>query len=439
MNFQSPLDNQAARSALVSTGIVGLTATIVQKVWGKGPKISLPVGVGTALVLDYAHKRYRNHKAVRTMNGHAWNYMRNQVEHAKAWVDRSWYEEQMTMAWVALGGVSLAGAYAFSRNMRGVRDIIARNIPTTVVVDLLENHLPYVRRGVPPPRNVGPPREFDPIKAQSYLRNNLITVGVIFASLNMLAPDQVQQFATWISSLFIDHAIQPLMELFTEGPEDPILIHERIMEICENASGAVLDDLCAAEAAQDLDGLPEVPSIVGIVEDGNGNRVAMTLDRDQAQEVPLVHIDGGMEEQLRSQYSANVEPGDQVSLGASSELTQPEEDLVQLARQQVLSAPIQGVAGGKSLRDLIRETVDDQLYQPPAPEELPQQLNSEGVTRPPGDRSGLRDQLLSNGKTLRQMVFESVMDDSSAHDSLSEMSGPLEPQAPSPDVENTWD
>jgi hypothetical protein len=156
----------------------------------------------------------------------------------------------------------------------------------------------------------------------------------------------------------------------------------------------------------------------------------MTLDSDlQAAEVPLVHIDSDMEDQLRSQYSANVEPGDQMSLGTPSELTQPEVDMVQQARQVVLSAPIQRVAGGKSLRDLIIETVNDQIYQPPPATAAPPNMNSEGVGGAAPDRS-MRDQLLSNGKTLRQMVFETVLDSDSSHDTLSEMSHPLEPDIP---------
>ena len=116
MDYRSPLDNQAARSALVSTGIVGVTATLVQQLWGKGPKVGLPIGIATALALDYAHKRYRNHRSVRTISAHARDLLRDSQPKnktkSKAWTDRTWYEEQLTRAWVATGGIALVGAYS---------------------------------------------------------------------------------------------------------------------------------------------------------------------------------------------------------------------------------------------------------------------------------------------------------------------------------------
>ena len=404
MDFQSPLDNQAARSALVSTGVVGLTAALVQKVWGKGPKVSLPIGVATALALDYAQKRYRNHASVRTMNSHSWNYMHKQVEEkAQSWVDRSWYEEQMTMAWVALGGAALAGAYKFYGYMQGVRDIVVRNTAPTVVSALV-NTLPLVASQdsiIQPPRNDGPPQTFDARKAQSNLKSTLVTIGVIYASLDLLMPDQIQSFANYLADLFIDYAIQPLTELFSDPPQDPHVLHERMLRICENAQGAVLTQMCEAERNRDLqdeEKLPEVPNIVGIVEDHRGERVAMTIDADGAREVPLVHIDEQLSNQLMNQYSANVEPGDPITLQApppsvASQLSPDEIAAVRAARQRVMSAPV----GDTTLGGLIRQTVDDVMSQP-----LPADLNDPAHNR-----------LLSNGRTVRQMILQTTIDDQS--------------------------
>ena len=424
MDFQSPLDNQAARSALVSTGVVGLTAALVQKVWGKGPKVSLPIGIATALALDYAQKRYRNHASVRTMNSHSWNYMHKQVEEkAQSWVDRSWYEEQMTMAWVALGGAALAGAYKFYGYMQGVRDIVMRSTSPNIVGLLLDG-LPYVSAaaaGIAPPRAEPPPEHmgFDARKAQHYLKNNLVAIGVIYASLNLLMPNQVQDFANYLADLFIDYAIEPIIELFTDPPEDSHVLHDRMLRICENAQGAVLTQMCEAERNRDMqdeEKIPDVPPIVGIVENDNGERVAMTLDADGVNEVPLVHINDQVSDQLLSQYSSSVEPGDQIVLqppSVATDLTQSEVESVRAARARVLDTPLRRVRGGITLRGLIRETIADVMYQPP--EETigaaRDNYNSEGVNpRPPIDHTP-RDRVLSNGRTLRQMVEETTLDD----------------------------
>ena len=440
MDFESPLDNQAARSALVSTGIVGLTATLVQKIWGKGPRVSLPVGVATALALDYAHKRYRNHQSVRTMNDHAWNFMRRNVEKkAKSWVDRSWFEEQMTMAWVAVGGTVLAGAYAVHRNMSGVRAMVARNIPPTVVIDVLDSigsRLPYVGRGAAAPRHVGPPDPigFDPIKATSYLNSNLLTIGVIFASLHLLPHSNVMEFATYLSSRFIDVAIDPLIELFTgpaARPEDPHILHERVLKICENAQGAVLSMLCEEERQRDLDNapaVPEAPSIIGVVQDNHGNRVAMTLDVDHVAEVPLVNIADEQAEQLRSQYSANVEPNEQMSLTPSegSGLTSAEVNLVRQARIAVMTTPVSGALGGRTLRQVVQETIDDTIVH--ESHSYPENMNSATVVAVP--HQTITDRRLSNGRTIRQMVMDGIMADSDPLDPPLDPSNPLIPDDP---------
>ena len=154
MNFDSPLDNQAARSALISTGVVGLTAGLVKHFTGKGLKVGLPVGLGTGLLADYLYKRHKNHAAVRTMNDHSWAFMHQHVDKAfgnvdsdpryKGYIDRTWFEEQLTLAHVATGTVALAGAYKAFRYVRSFYEVATQ--PANILP-----LIPAAMRLLPPP------------------------------------------------------------------------------------------------------------------------------------------------------------------------------------------------------------------------------------------------------------------------------------------------
>ena len=154
----------------------------------------------------------------------------------------------------------------------------------------------------------------------------------------------------------------------------------------------------------------------------------MTLDADQAEEVPLVNISDEQSEQLRSQYSANVEPNEQMSLSPSegSGLTSAEVNLVRQARIAVMTTPVSGALGGRTLRQVVQETIDDTIVH--ESRSYPEVMNSATVVAVP--HQTITDRRLSNGRTIRQMVMDGIMADSDPLDPPLDPSNPLIPDDP---------
>ena len=78
MSGYDPIKDRAARSALISSGIVGLgTATLV-KGFGMDLAVSLPLSVGAAISLDYIINVNRNKEAIRTLKSEANDFYQEQ-------------------------------------------------------------------------------------------------------------------------------------------------------------------------------------------------------------------------------------------------------------------------------------------------------------------------------------------------------------------------
>ena len=139
-----------------------------------------------------------------------------------------------------------------------------------------------------------------------------------------------------------------------------------------------------------VSGLPQVPSVIGVVEDDAGNRVAVSMDREQIEEIPLVHMSESMERQLIDQYANYVEPGQRID-----------------PPQSTYSST--GVPDDASRRSSL--TAEEQAQVDNAfPYELRKRIQE---SLPTGAKA---DEILSNGKTLREMVVNTILHDTVVED-----------------------
>ena len=109
-------DDGAARRALISSGIVGLTTALLTKQFGVKIEVSLPLGVATAISLDYAVNKRRVERELKERNEHisvsrnlAGDFI-NQELGISAWGTE--YDSSLWRAQILTGTIGLlAGAY----------------------------------------------------------------------------------------------------------------------------------------------------------------------------------------------------------------------------------------------------------------------------------------------------------------------------------------
>ena len=73
--MSNPADDLAARRALISSGIVGLTTAILTKFMDVKLDVSLPVSVATAITLDFLVNRHQNRVGIDVLETEAGKYL----------------------------------------------------------------------------------------------------------------------------------------------------------------------------------------------------------------------------------------------------------------------------------------------------------------------------------------------------------------------------
>ena len=73
--MSNPADDLAARRALISSGIVGLTTALLTKFMDVKLNVSLPVSVATAITLDYMVNRHQNRVGLEVLETEAMRYL----------------------------------------------------------------------------------------------------------------------------------------------------------------------------------------------------------------------------------------------------------------------------------------------------------------------------------------------------------------------------
>jgi hypothetical protein len=318
MNPNSPLDNQAGRSALVSTGIVGLTSLIMKKFAGTSLKVGLPIGLGTALIFDYAVKRNKNHSAIRVANGAASAFLKGKEDehydkHQSAKRSDTWFSNQLVTAYVSLGSIAALGSYKFLTRQPAqlVHDILAITRPETIA-DIID-----ANRGPGPALPDMPaipelPGRFGARKPQRYLLNSCQFLGVLLVSLHMLSLTQLDTVRNSLYDLFYVPLIDRIEGLFefdaaelTTGAR-----HHAIEKMMEEQIADVIGSF-RTNPNQEMN-LPDDISLVSIVEDETGTQMALSMHRDQAREIPIVHLDDDQVSQLGAFYDTNPEFANQL-------------------------------------------------------------------------------------------------------------------------------
>ena len=318
MNFNSPLDNQAARSALVSTGIVGLTAAIMKKVAGASYSIGLPVGVGTALLMDYAVKRNKNHSAIRIMNEAAAAYLRKDekghwLSHQFPGRDFAWFSNQLVTAYVSLGSIAGLASWRWirRRGARVIRDTLAAQHRPLAIMDIVASAASSVGAAASSLPSFGSSHAEDGLpdvpeirKPQRYLMNSCQFLGVLLISLGALQAPQLSVVRETLYNVFYLPLIDRIEALFEEDAAvmTPGERHEAIEKMMEEAAIEVVDQF-ETHPERELD-LPDV-SLVSIVEDENGDQMALSMNRDQAREIPIVHLEENQVAELGNFYDRN--------------------------------------------------------------------------------------------------------------------------------------
>ena len=307
MNPNSPLDNQAGRSALVSTGIVGLTTIIMKKFAGTSLKIGLPVGLGTALIFDYAVKRNKNRSAIRVMNGAASAFLKgkedeNWEKHQSAKRSNTWFSNQLVTAYISLGSIAALGSYRWMARKPAqlIHNIVAITHPETIAEIIYANldDMPVVPEL---------PGRFGARKPQRYLLNSCQFLGVLLMSLNMLSLVQLETVRNSLYDLFYKPLIDQIEGLFEFDAAEmtPGERHHAIEKMMEEQAADVINSF-ETHPDQEMQ-LPDDVSLVSIVEDVNGDQVGLSMHRDQAREIPLVHLDEEQVADLTSFYDTNPE------------------------------------------------------------------------------------------------------------------------------------
>ena len=68
------MENLAAKRALTSTGVIGLSSLLLTKLFGVDMKVSLPVGMATGLTVDYYQNLTAYKKGVRIVSSRLSEY-----------------------------------------------------------------------------------------------------------------------------------------------------------------------------------------------------------------------------------------------------------------------------------------------------------------------------------------------------------------------------
>ena len=95
------LTNRAARSAIISSGLVGVTAGILTKGFNVDLAVSLPLAVATAIVLDYTINKKETEEAVQVLQEELKKFTGELSGSGDP--TRSWFETQFLTAFLGLG------------------------------------------------------------------------------------------------------------------------------------------------------------------------------------------------------------------------------------------------------------------------------------------------------------------------------------------------
>ena len=317
LDSDSPLDNQAARSALISTGIIGLTVAIMKKGWGESYKVALPAGLAAALAMDYAVKRHTNHAAISASNTAAYNFLRNKPNK----VDPKWLNQQMVMGFVSLGAAGYLGRFAYVARQaaQGMYDLTFQEplLRLGDIIRLAEVIPPLIGGGAPALNlpempDMPMPDVPDAIKPPKRIIWSLLQhLVVVLLSVGLVNRDQMPYVRDALYGIFYQRLVRPIRTLInryrhdTDRSDFNVLVENDIAFMFEQAQDDVITDLYSHNI-----NLPDGPPLISVVENEHGQRVALTMNVDSSvQEIPLIHVPDQVVNNLAHTFQTNPQYG----------------------------------------------------------------------------------------------------------------------------------
>ena len=278
-----PVDDQAARRALVSSGIVGLTTVLMTKTLGVQVEVSLPVGVATAIALDYLINRNMDQAAATITRNAIGDFIKREMTGQAT--TRSVYEEQLLTGVTALlaGATIEIGRYmVFGGGPTGLALGAAGRVGTAIATyGPAVPALPDLIGGLPalPGRLAGFAAAGWGIYSRTHLSRDLARFGMFLYDQFQRAPEQDIGDPNAVGNLQV-WANQHAAEYMAERPP----------------SIFVPDDVTSIEDL--VDELPGVPSVSGrlsLFQREDGSEVALAWDNDAGpiREVAVIHIAQG--------------------------------------------------------------------------------------------------------------------------------------------------
>ena len=279
----NPATDLAARRALISSGIVGLTTAILTKTMDVQVEVSLPVGVATAIALDFMVNRETDEAALQIAKTAIGDFIQNELAGTPA--SGTKYEEQLLTGVTALlGGATIEiGRYmVFGGGPTGYAVAAAGRVGTaiagTAVPELGLPVLPDLISGLEnvPGRLAGFAAAGWGIYSRNQLSRDLARFGMFLYDQFQRAPEENYGDPNAVGNLQV-WADQHAADYLAERP----------------ASIVVPSD---ATSIRDLvDELPGVPSVDGrltLFQREDGSEVALAWDHDGApvREVPVVRL-----------------------------------------------------------------------------------------------------------------------------------------------------
>ena len=277
----NPATDLAARRALISSGVVGLTTAILTKTMKVNVEVSLPVGVATAIALDFLINRETDKTALKIAKNAVGEYIEREIAGTPS--RGSKYEEQLLTGVTALlaGATIEIGRYmAFGGGATGYVVDQANRAGTAIATRAATQ---LIHGGELPDM-------FSSLQDVSGRLAGFAAAGWGIYSRHQLSRDLARfglfLYGEWQRAPEAGGAPVNVQELANQHAFD--YLAERPASIVVPSDATSISDL--------VDELPGVPSVSGritLLQRPDGSEVALAWDNDgaSAREVPVVRVD----------------------------------------------------------------------------------------------------------------------------------------------------